>query len=93
MHHLFVIGLFLLRLTCLSVAAPRKVINQAPRVPIDAFFEEVKKMRVSTVVVFVFRLNPLSPKIHIQTLQTDLHTFLLRIVERIWFKIKAFSLW
>ena len=25
-------------------------------------------------------------KIHIQILQTDLHTFLLRIVERIWFK-------
>ena len=37
-------------------------------------------------------LNPLSPSIHIQILQTDLHTFLLRIVERIWFKIKAFSL-
>ena len=26
-------------------------------------------------------------KIHIQILQTDLHTFLLRIVDRIWFKI------
>ena len=38
------------------------------------------------------RLNPLSPKIQIQILQTGLHTFLLRIVERIWFKIKAFSL-
>ena len=37
--------------------------------------------------------NPLSPKIHKQILQTDLHTFLLRIVEGIWFKIKAFSLW
>ena len=36
--------------------------------------------------------NPLSPKIHIQILQTDLHLFLLRMVERIWFKIKAFSL-
>ena len=36
-------------------------------------------------------INPLSPKIHIQILQTDLHTFLLRIVERIWFKIKVFS--
>ena len=36
-------------------------------------------------------INPLSPKIHIQILQTDLHTFLLRIVERICFKIKAFS--
>ena len=32
-------------------------------------------------------------KIHIQILQTDLYTFLLRTVERIWFKIKAFSLW
>ena len=38
-------------------------------------------------------INPLSPKIDIQILQTDLHTFLLRTVERIWFKIKAFSLW
>ena len=32
-------------------------------------------------------------KIHIHILQTDLHKFLLRIVERISFKIKAFSLW
>ena len=32
-------------------------------------------------------------KIHIHILQTDLHTFLLRIVERISFKINAFSLW
>ena len=40
MHHLFVIGLFLLHLTCVSVAAPRKVVNKAPRLPIDAFFEE-----------------------------------------------------
>ena len=38
-------------------------------------------------------LNPLSPKIHIQILQIDLYTFLLRIVEIIWSKIKAFSLW
>ena len=30
-------------------------------------------------------LNRISPKIHIQILQTDLHTFLLRIVEGIWF--------
>ena len=37
-------------------------------------------------------INPLSPKIQIQILQTDLHTFLLRIVERIWFKTKAFFL-
>ena len=35
------------------------------------------------------RVNPLSPKINIQILQIDLHTFLLRIVERIWFKIKV----
>ena len=41
----------------------------------------------------LFDLNPLSPKIHIQILQTYLLTFLLRIVERIWFKIKEFSLW
>ena len=40
MQHLFVIGLFLLHLTCVSVAAPRKVVNKAPRLPIDAFFEE-----------------------------------------------------
>ena len=38
-------------------------------------------------------LNSLIPKIHIQFLQTDLRTFLLQIVERIWFKIKVFSLW
>ena len=38
-------------------------------------------------------INPLSLSIHMQILQTDLHTFLLRIVERIWFKIKAFSFW
>ena len=37
--------------------------------------------------------NLLYPRIHIQILQTNLHTFLLRIVETIWFKIKAFSLW
>ena len=30
-------------------------------------------------------LNRISPKIHIQILQTDLHTFLSRIVEGIWF--------
>ena len=36
-------------------------------------------------------INPLSPSMHIQILQIDLHTFRLRIVERIWFKIKAFS--
>ena len=35
--------------------------------------------------------NPLSPKIHIHILQTQLHTFLLRLFERIWFKIKVFS--
>ena len=40
---------------------------------------------------FKYLVNPVSPNIHIQILQTDLHTFLLRIVERIWFKIKAFS--
>ena len=33
-------------------------------------------------------VNPLSPNIHLQILQTDLHTFPLKIVE-----IKAFSLW
>ena len=38
-------------------------------------------------------LTPLSPKIQTQILQTDLHTFALRIVERIWFKIKSFSVW
>ena len=38
-------------------------------------------------------LNPLSPKIHKQILQTYLPTFVLRIIGRIWFKIKALSLW
>ena len=28
-------------------------------------------------------INPLSPKIHTQILETDLYTFLLRMVERI----------
>ena len=37
--------------------------------------------------------NPSSSKIHIQILLADLHTFLQKTVERIWFKIKAFSLW
>ena len=37
-------------------------------------------------------INPLSPKIHKQILQTDLHTFLFGIVEGTQFKIKAFSL-
>ena len=37
------------------------------------------------------RINPSSPSMHIQILQIDLHTFRLRIVERISFKIKAFS--
>ena len=36
---------------------------------------------------------PLNPKIHTQILQIDPHTFLLTKVERIWSKIKAFSLW
>ena len=36
--------------------------------------------------------NTLSPNIHIQIRQTDFHTFLLIMVERIWFKIKSFSL-
>ena len=31
-----------------------------------------------------FSLNPLSANIHIQILQTDLHTFLEELVERIW---------
>ena len=41
---------------------------------------------------YVELFNPLSPKIHIQILQAGLHTFLLRMVERIWFKIKVFFL-
>ena len=45
-----------------------------------------------TLISITF-VNPLSPKIQIQILQTDLHTFLLWIVERIWVKIKVFSLW
>ena len=42
---------------------------------------------------YVELFNPLSPMIHIEILQTYLHTFLLRTVERIWVKIKAFFLW
>jgi len=37
-------------------------------------------------------LTPLSPEIHFYILQTGLHILLMRIVEGIWFKIKAFSL-
>ena len=87
------------------------------------FFKEQDKAEVNHAA------DPLIPKIHIQILQTDVHTFLLRIapknrrfsslitagrrfakeerskeewlfshpilrtVEGIWFKIKAFSLW
>ena len=40
-----------------------------------------------------WHVNPVNPKIQIQILQTDFHTFLLRIVERIWFNIKVFFLW
>ena len=39
------------------------------------------------------QVNHLRLKIHIQILQADLHTFYLRIVERIWFMIKVLSLW
>ena len=39
---------------------------------------------------YVELFNPLSRKIHIQNLKTELPVFLLRIVERIWFKIIAF---
>ena len=37
-------------------------------------------------------INPLSPNIHIQILQTDLYTFPLRISEENLIKIKVFSL-
>ena len=46
------------------------------------------KQNPSTTRVCIL-IIPFSPKIHIQILQTDLHTFLLRI----WFKIKVFTLW
>ena len=39
MHHLFSVGSFLLCLTRLSIAAPGTVFN-APRLPVDALFEE-----------------------------------------------------
>ena len=42
---------------------------------------------------YLLFINPLSPKIQISILHTNLHTFLLRIVERIWFKIKVLFLW
>ena len=46
-----------------------------------------------TLNFLVLLSNPSSRTIHIQILQTDLHTFLLGIVERIWSKIKGFYLW
>ena len=68
------------------------------------FFEPKKDHKTSLIRRFIFKnrlilsralnnllhINPLSPKIHIKILQTDLHTF---VVERIWFKIEVFSLW
>ena len=57
--------------------------------------KSISKIKVNgnpLVTLFCLTLN-LSPKIHIQILQTDLHTVVLRIAERIWFKIKEFSLW
>ena len=39
---------------------------------------------------YVELINPLSRKIRIQNLKTELPVFLLRIVERVWFKIIAF---
>lgn len=38
----------------------------------------------------VVTINPLSSKVHIQILQADLYTSLLRLVWRIWLKIKCF---
>ena len=46
-----------------------------------------------TLSFLVLLSNPSSRTIHIQILQTDLHTFLLGTVERIWSKIKGFYLW
>ena len=63
--------------------SPKSVIPQSPS-PAGMSYT-VGKLQFSLHVLY-----PLSPKIHIQILQTDLHTFLLRIVERIWFKIKVF---
>ena len=40
----------------------------------------------------VVTINPLSSKVHIQILQADLYTSLLRYVWRIWLKIKCFHL-
>ena len=60
--------------------SPKSVIPQSPS-PAGMSYT-VGKLQFSY-------FNPLSPKIHIQILQTDLHTFLLGIVEKIWFKIKA----
>ena len=40
----------------------------------------------------VVTINPLSSKVDIQILQADLHTSLLRLVWRIWLKIKHFQL-
>ena len=40
----------------------------------------------------VVTINPLSSKVHLQILQADLYTSLLRLVWRIWLKIKHFHL-
>ena len=73
-------------LTALAMLSRRhgKAILQAVSIysgPVGVKFQEVTQA-----------FNPLNPKIHIHILQTGLHTFLLRMVERIWFKIKVFFL-
>ena len=39
---------------------------------------------MSNNIIVILSFNPLSPSIHIQILQTDLHTFPYELVERIW---------
>ena len=58
-----------------------------------------KKIYITRKIFYSPRIKSYEPgvsrwaHIHTQILQIDLPTFLSRIVERIWFKIIAFSFW
>ena len=71
-----------------------KNFNKISEATLD-YEKSISKIKVNgnPLVAFFCLILYLSPKIHIQILQTDLHTVVLRIAETIWFKIKAFSLW
>ena len=56
------------------------------------FSDPQYKAGYTPVLETLLPYNHLSHKIHIQILHIDLHTFLFRLIKRIWFRIKAFSL-